>query len=244
MSSPHPDRPRLAALPPVCHLCGHPADEGQPVVLHPAACPPRPVSLCEPCRSGRPARDSPDLGPADVAWCVLARDAGSLLRDYEGGQWLPYEEELRFAEDLAHLHWTEGTMRTAQRTAPAGRLALLLDSALFVLRYAGARDLLPLRALVDVLADEAEHQLPPAAGPMPFREIRAHSDDVHTGGGRHRAPDTTGDLDPWPSWHLPAPEPKPARHRRARQDDPAPDGVTSLWEWRYRSAPPHGGPGG
>ncbi|MFJ2651860.1 hypothetical protein ACIO1C_34690 [Streptomyces sp. NPDC087420] len=134
-------------LPPVCHLCGHPADQGQPpVVLHPAAGPPRNVSLCEPCRSGRPARDSPGLEPADHAWCVLARDAGSLLWDYENGQWLPYKAELRFAEDLAYLRWTENTMRTAQRTALAGRLALLFDNACFVLRYAPARDLLPLRA--------------------------------------------------------------------------------------------------
>jgi hypothetical protein len=116
------------------------------------------VALCEPCHAGRPARDSGDLGPADLAWRILARDVGALREAYGTGQWLPYEAELRFAEDLARVAWTEDAMRTAQRTAPPGRIAGLLDNAAFFLRYADGRDpaLLPLRQLIDVLADDSE----------------------------------------------------------------------------------------
>lgn len=163
MTSPSPDRPRhLSALPATCHLCRLPAAPGVSAVLRPASGVPRPVGLCESCQAGRPRSDSPaDIGPADIAWCVLARDAEALLRDYESGQWLPYEAELRFAEDLARLPWTETSLRAAQRTAPVGRLSLLLDNACFVLRYTEA--LLPLRRLVDVLADDAEQE--PTAAP-------------------------------------------------------------------------------
>jgi hypothetical protein len=166
-----PDRARhLAAVPANCHLCDVagvpvPAALGVSVVLLPASGVPRPVGLCESCQGGRPRPDSPDrMGSADVAWRVLTRDAEALLRDYENGQWLPYEAELRFAENLARLAWTEDSIRTAQRTAPAGRVSLLLDNTAFVLRYTDGRDpaLLPLRRLVDVLADDAEQQLAPA----------------------------------------------------------------------------------
>jgi hypothetical protein len=155
-------RPRhLAALPPTCHLCGPevvPAAPGVTVVLRPAAGPPRPVGLCVPCHSGRPARQSCDLGPADFAWRVLSRDAEDLRLDYASGQWLPYAAELRFAEDLARTPWTETAMRTAQRTAPPGRLSLLLNNAIFVLRHTEAQDpaLRPFRCLIDALADDAE----------------------------------------------------------------------------------------
>lgn len=134
-------------------------------MLRPAAGPPQPVGLCHPCRSGRPARESPDLGPADLAWRVLTRDVEELWQDYASGEWRPYTAELRFAEDLARTPWTETAMRTAQRTAPPGRLSLLLDNAVLVLRHADGRDpaLRPFRRLVDVLADNAEAAPPPAA---------------------------------------------------------------------------------
>ncbi|MBY8868704.1 hypothetical protein [Streptomyces sennicomposti] len=161
MTPPRPNRPRLTTVPATCHLCHRPAAPGVSVLLRPASGVPRSVGLCESCQTGRPRSGVPtELGPADLAWCVLSRDAETLLQDYESGQWLPYQAELRFAEDLARLPWTETTVRTAQRTAPAGRLALLLDNACFVLRYTDGRDpaLLPLRRLVDVLADDAEQQ--------------------------------------------------------------------------------------
>jgi hypothetical protein len=102
------------------------------------------------------------MGPADVAWRVLTRDAEALLQHYESGQWLPCRAELRFAEDLARLPWTETSLRAAQRTAPNGRLSPLLDNACFVLRHTDSHDpaLLPLRHLLDILADDAE-QAPP-----------------------------------------------------------------------------------
>jgi hypothetical protein len=168
VTPPRPDLPRqLAAAPATCHLCHLPAAPGVSAVLRPASGVPRPVGLCESCQAGRPRSDSPaDIGPADIAWCVLTRDAEALLRDYESGQWLPYEAELRFAEDLARLPWTETSLRAAQQTAPPyGRVPLLLDNACFVLRYTDSRDpaLLPLRRLVDVLADDAEQE-PTAPG--------------------------------------------------------------------------------
>jgi hypothetical protein len=160
------DRPRrLATVPPTCHLCGEPAGQGPAVALCPASGMTRSVGLCEPCRSGRPARDAPDIGPADIAWCVLTRDVNALQQRYDSELWHPSMAELQLAEGLARVPWTEESIRAAERAAPpgAGRLALLLDNAAFVLRYADARDpaLLPLRRLIDVLADDAECQLPP-----------------------------------------------------------------------------------
>ncbi|GGN47432.1 hypothetical protein [Streptomyces fuscichromogenes] len=165
-----PNARHLAAVPANCHLCDLasvpvPAAPGVSVVLLPASGVPRSVGLCEPCQATRPCSDSPDrMGPADVAWRVLTRDAEALLRDYKSGQWLPYEAELRFTESLARLTWTEDSIRAAQRTVPQGKVSLLLDNTAFVLRYTDARDpaLLPLRRLVDVLADDAEQQLAPA----------------------------------------------------------------------------------
>ncbi|WP_157968711.1 hypothetical protein [Streptomyces geranii] len=269
MSPADSDRPRLAALPPACHLCGEPADQGPAVILRPASGTTRPVGLCEPCRSGRPARDEPEVGPADIAWYVLTRDVSALQHRYDSELWHPSMAELEFAETLARLHWTEESIRSAERAAPPGTgpLALLVDNAAFVLRYADARDtaLLPLRRLVDVLADDAERQLPPATAPEPFREIHVQTTDLHegpfvepmrpfhahaygtvavppdvyAGSGRHRRPKDQGS-----GSASPADEPEPpARHRRPRADDPVPEGVTSLWEWRFRPPAPHPGPG-
>ncbi|MFF7764181.1 hypothetical protein [Streptomyces griseorubiginosus] len=109
----------------------------------------------------------------------------ALQERYENGLWLPSLVELQFAEELARLHWTEAPIQAAKRTAPAGsdRLSLLLDNTAFVLRYAVARDLalLPLRNLVDVLADEADRQLPPSAEAARFNETRVQITDLHDG---------------------------------------------------------------
>ncbi|WP_327359827.1 hypothetical protein [Streptomyces sp. NBC_01304] len=128
------------------------------MVLRPALGPPRSVGLCESCRRGRPARDSPELGPADLLWHVLTRDAEALHGDYKRGQWLPRAAELQFAAGLARTQWSEDSMRAVQRTAPYGRLSQLLDNLVRVLRYTDGRDpaLLPLHRLVDVLAHHAE----------------------------------------------------------------------------------------
>ena len=258
-----PDRKRLTALPTACHLCDEPADQGPTVVVHPASGRTRPVGLCGPCRSGRPARDSPDIGPADISWQVLIRDVTALQHRYENRLWQPSAVELQFAENLARMHWTEESIRAAESTAPLGThcLALLLANTAFVLRYTDARDpaLLPLRRLVDVLADDAEHQLPPAVASEPFREIHvrtgdlyedlfvepmrpshAHAhEDIHTGSGRHRRPKDQNPV----SVSLTDVSESPAQHRRPRADDPVPDGVTSLWEWRFRRGVQQQGPG-
>ena len=174
-----PNARHLAAVPDSsanCHLCDVarvpvPAAPGVSVVLLPASGVPRSVGLCESCQAGRPRSASLDhMGPADVAWRVLTRDAEALLQDYESGQWIPYEAELRFAEGLARIPWTETSLRTEQRTAPPyGRVPLLLDNACFVLRHTDNRDpaLQPLRRLVDVLADDAEQEPTAAAGARP-----------------------------------------------------------------------------
>ncbi|MFF4607817.1 hypothetical protein ACFY12_34390 [Streptomyces sp. NPDC001339] len=98
------------------------------------------------------------MGAADVAWRVLTRDVERLQQEYVSGQWLPYPEEMRFAEGLARIPWGQATMEAAMRLRPVGRLGLLLENAIFVLRYVEGRDpaLLRFRQLVDVLADDAE----------------------------------------------------------------------------------------
>ncbi|WP_316779725.1 hypothetical protein [Streptomyces sasae] len=89
----------------------------------------------------------------------------TLQQSYDEGTWIPLAEELQFAGQLARLPWTEGTIRAAKREAPLGTecLTLLLDNLAVVLRYTDARDpaVLPLRAFVDVLADDADRQLAP-----------------------------------------------------------------------------------
>lgn len=182
MTSLNPDRSRQpTAVTRACYLC-HLADLPIPaapeatVVLRPASGPPHPVGLCASCQAGRPHPDSPTMGPADVAWRVLTRDAEALLQDYENKQWLPYKAELRFAEDLARLPWTETSLRAAQRTAPHGRLSPLLDHACLVLRHTNSHDpaLLPLRHLVDILADDAEQAPPTAPAPAGARSGQMH----------------------------------------------------------------------
>ncbi|MFJ5548581.1 hypothetical protein [Streptomyces sp. NPDC093225] len=155
--SPDFSRPQLVAVPSVCHLCGAPATAGVTTVLHPSGGPPRHLALCMPCDSGRPGRGRTDLGPADDLWWVLTRDAEALRGAFASGEWVPYPSELAFAEALALAAWSEDAIRAAQRAAPRGRLALLLDNLALVLRFTPGHDpaFTPVRRLVDVLANAA-----------------------------------------------------------------------------------------
>ncbi|MFF5809496.1 hypothetical protein ACFY8A_40060, partial [Streptomyces sp. NPDC012746] len=83
--------------------------------LLPGVGPPRLVSLCALCASGRPGRRRPELGPADLAWRVLERDTTRLLAAYEQEQWIPSDGELEFGAGLARMPWSEEAMRTAVR---------------------------------------------------------------------------------------------------------------------------------
>jgi len=118
--------------------------------------------LCAPCDSGRPSRDTGWLGPADFGWVALERNAALLLTAFKNGTWVPYAQELVFAENLAWFVWTEETLRAAVRAADpwtaAGRLVRVLDSnAFFLLRDVPATDpaLHTLRRLIDCLAAAA-----------------------------------------------------------------------------------------
>ncbi|WP_181804533.1 hypothetical protein [Streptomyces shenzhenensis] len=91
----------------------------------------------------------------------------TLQRRYADGTWIPLAEEPQLAGQLARLPWMEETIRAAKREAPSGTecLTVLLDNPAFVLRCTDARDpaVLPLRALADVLADDADRQPTPSA---------------------------------------------------------------------------------
>ncbi|MFJ4895939.1 hypothetical protein ACIP5U_39050 [Streptomyces sp. NPDC088788] len=120
------------------------------------------VVLCTPCDSGRPGRGTSRLRPADFDWAALEQSATHLLASFKNGQWVPYAQELVFAEDLAWFAWTEESLRAAVRAADpwtaAGRLVRVLDSnAFFVLRDVPSTDpaLHSLRRLIDALAAAA-----------------------------------------------------------------------------------------
>ncbi|MEU8794529.1 hypothetical protein [Streptomyces sp. NPDC048643] len=120
------------------------------------------VVLCAPCNSRRPSRGTSRLSPADFHWAALERHAALLLTAFKDGQWVPYVQELVFAENLAWFVWTEETLRAAVRAADpwtaAGRLVRVLDSnAFFLLRDVPATDpaLHTLRRLIDALATAA-----------------------------------------------------------------------------------------
>ncbi|EFL20005.1 predicted protein [Streptomyces sp. C] len=155
------------AAAPACHLCPAdgraPADPAFTVTFRPASGPSRRVGLCAYCQVGRPGRERDELGPADVAWRALERDATRLLTAHEQGHWTPSDGEAEFAAGLARMPWTEESMRTAVREASnivyAGRLLRALDNnAIVVLRHVPPDDraLHSLRRLVDVLATEWE----------------------------------------------------------------------------------------
>ncbi|MFG2441122.1 hypothetical protein [Streptomyces sp. NPDC048508] len=118
--------------------------------------------LCAPCDSGRPSRGKRLLSPADFDWVALERNAALLLTTFKDGTWVPYAQELVFAESLAWFVWTEETLRAAVRAADpwtaAGRLVRVLDSnAFFLLRDVPATDpaLHTVRRLIDTLAAAA-----------------------------------------------------------------------------------------
>ncbi|MGW6979591.1 hypothetical protein ACWGE1_09105 [Streptomyces sp. NPDC054932] len=167
---------RLVAVAPRCHLCPDEdqvlADPALTVTFHPASGIARRVALCEPCHSGRPSRGKTDMGPADLAWRVVERDATTLLAAYEERRWIPYRGELEFAAGLARMAWTEESVRAAVRDADdtvyAGKLvqhALEGGSAYLLLHHVAPDDaaLHSLRRLVDVLATAAEQ--PPGGHP-------------------------------------------------------------------------------
>ncbi|MGW6217866.1 hypothetical protein [Streptomyces sp. NPDC055109] len=154
--------PRQIAVPSACHLC---RGEALPhiTVSHPAA-PDRElkVVLCTPCDRGRPGRATSRLSPADLHWAALEQNAAQLLTAFKNGQWVPYAQELVFAENLAWFIWTEETLRAAVRAADpwtaTGRLVRILESnAFFLLRDIPATDpaLHTLRRLIDTLAAAA-----------------------------------------------------------------------------------------
>lgn len=162
MNSSLSTQPRQIAVPPACHLC---CGEALPsiVVSHlPASGQELKVTLCAPCDSGRPSRATSSLRPADFYWAALEQQATQLLTAFKTGQWVPYAQELVFAENLARFAWTEETLRAAVRAADpwttTGRLVRILDSnAFFLLRDIPATDpaLHTLRRLIDTLAAAA-----------------------------------------------------------------------------------------
>lgn len=167
---------RLSAVPPLClcHLC---PDETQSlaaaaptVSVRVPAGPLRQVFLCAFCHTVRPGRAFTRLGPADLAWRALERDATDLLTAYQQGFWAPRLPELEFAGAVARMPWSQDSMRTALLEADnlvyAGRLARALDNnAVVVLQYVPADDpaFHSLRRLIGVLAAAAER--PPGARP-------------------------------------------------------------------------------
>ncbi|MFD6826671.1 hypothetical protein ACFWC5_41040 [Streptomyces sp. NPDC060085] len=158
LTVPSPQTPAPLA----CHLC---SGEAVPVIgvsQLPASGQELTVALCAPCDSGRPGRCTNRLQPADYDWVVLERNAAHLLAAFHDRQWVPYAQELVFAEDLAWFIWTEETLRAAVRAAgpwaAKGRLIRILDSSAFLLlREVPATDpaLHTLRRLIDTLAAAA-----------------------------------------------------------------------------------------
>ncbi|MGW6257003.1 hypothetical protein [Streptomyces sp. NPDC055085] len=154
--------PRQTVVPSACHLC---CGEALPhIAVSHLAAPDQElkVVLCGPCDHGRPSRATSSLSPADFHWAALEQNAAQLLAAFKDGQWVPYAQELVFAENLAWFVWTEETLRAAVRAADlwtaAGRLVPVLDSnALFLLRDVPATDpaLHTLRRLIDSLAAAA-----------------------------------------------------------------------------------------
>lgn len=173
-SSPFP-APRLLALAlDVCDLCEQaPGLEAGPMktvlAQDDVTRPPRPVPLCEPCRTGRPGRASAGLEAADVAWYSLSRECGQMLDRYRTGQWAPYRRDTELAVDLARTRWTEAVITAAIDRAPydIGLTAGLLTNALRIIKTAGPADsaLRPLRVLIDALADDASSLAQPDDAP-------------------------------------------------------------------------------
>ncbi|MET7390854.1 hypothetical protein ACFYPT_35480 [Streptomyces sp. NPDC005529] len=103
------------------------------------------------------------LGTADLGWAALERNAAHLLTAFKTRAWVPYGQELIFAENLAWFIWTEETLRAAVRAADPwaarGRLIGIIDpDVFFVLRDVPSTDaaLHTLRRLIDTLAEAAE----------------------------------------------------------------------------------------
>ncbi|MET7304426.1 hypothetical protein [Embleya sp. NPDC005575] len=117
----------------VCHLCEDqaPADDEPAVTLRPAHGSPRPVRLCARCRSIRPGRDRGELVADDWTWAFLEREVTALGRDHGAGRWLPYRDELHWAQNLHTATWTQSTVEHALRDAEphvsTGRLVHVVE---------------------------------------------------------------------------------------------------------------------
>ncbi|MET7305425.1 hypothetical protein [Embleya sp. NPDC005575] len=126
-------RSRLIVVVAVCHLCGDPApgDNRPPVILRPGLGGPRPVRLCARCRSIRPGRDRGELVPDDETWAFLERETTALGQDYESGRWLPWRDELHWAQNLRATTWTQSAVEHALRDAgphvSTGRLVHVVE---------------------------------------------------------------------------------------------------------------------
>ncbi|MFD7556409.1 hypothetical protein ACFV9E_17955 [Streptomyces sp. NPDC059835] len=104
------------------------------------------------------------MGPADLAWRVVERDAMTLLAAYEERCWFPRQGELEFAAGLARMTWSEElvreTVRDADNMVLGGNLLRALEggSLYLLLRHVAPSDpaLHSLRHLIDGLATAAE----------------------------------------------------------------------------------------
>ncbi|MFF4557647.1 hypothetical protein [Streptomyces sp. NPDC001422] len=150
---------QLTAVPAACHLCCGEALPSIVVSYFSVSGQELKVMLCAPCDARRPSRATSWLSPVDFDWIALESSSAELLTAFKNGQWVPYSQELVFAENLAWFVWTEETLRAAVRAADpwtaTGRLVRVLDSnAFLVLRDVSAADpsLHTLRRLIDVLA--------------------------------------------------------------------------------------------
>ncbi|MGW4781458.1 hypothetical protein ACWEPA_32970 [Streptomyces filamentosus] len=234
MTDARPASLSLVPTPALCYLCEGPAAPGPDVVLRPTApgphtAGPRTVELCAPCRTGRPARGHGDIDPADIAWAMLVRDAEELHEECASGRWAPDDDVVRLAGVLARTPWADLTLLPVLPASPRSLLARLLHNLGRVLSHLPEEDpaLLPVHRLVEALA----------AWP-------ARPDGTPAGersGGRHRKPGgptssrcTCGTCGPHRAAACTPSPPRPARHRKPRADDPAPEGTTSLWDERHR----------
>ncbi|MFE5326667.1 hypothetical protein ACFRCG_09795 [Embleya sp. NPDC056575] len=150
-------RPLLAVA--VCHLCDRrtPAAGATAVTPRTAAGSPRPVRLCAHCRDNRPGRAGGELVADDRTWVFVERESTSLISAYEAGRWLPYHDELHWAQALNTATWTQGLVARAlcdaREHVRAGRLIRVVEHLprLLALVDDGDRCLASLRRLLDVL---------------------------------------------------------------------------------------------
>jgi hypothetical protein len=155
-STPH----RPAALAAGCDLCADQAltDGGPPMTPQPAVGPPPRVRPCATCHDRRPGHDRDEFRTGVGTGALLEREVATLVEDYETGRWLPYRDELHWAQRLAAARWTQGSVEQALRDAGehvrAGRLVRVVELLPGLLAVVDDRDPAPrsLRRFLDVLA--------------------------------------------------------------------------------------------